>query len=390
MSVASRQEDVLHIGLDANAALVGGPVTGVQSFAYGILAHLPRLAGPDCRWTLFLPQERQLAAPLPEGIDIRRPSIPLGRLTSGSSWFAWRFFRDQVDLRLSFVHSKPGRGHKPQLVTVHDTLFDEFPEAYPAKWAEAMLRDLRQVRRLGARVLVPSRDVAQKLVNRHQFDPRRVHVTGCGAAALFRPGPSRELPEWLRQAGIAQPFFLAVGRQDLRKNFHLVVEAYRRLLSRGEKIGGLVLVGPEDTGTPLLRAIMEKGPVPGERIFTTGFIPEERLVALNRCAVGLVFPSRGEGFGIPILEAMACGTPVITSNVSAMPEVAGDAALLIDSNDVEGLAAAMARLLSEKELVESLSQAGLARAREFSWEQAARRVLEAIEESKCEMRPASR
>ena len=132
-------------------------------------------------------------------------------------------------------------------------------------------------------------------------------------------------------------------------------------------------------GWNLVRPALEALP-PGvrDRVVVTGYVSEEEKVALFGGAEALVYPSLYEGFGLPVIEAMACGTPVLTSNVSALPETAGDAALLVDPHSVEGIAAGIERLLTDSALRERLRSAGLARARIFSWEETARRTAEVL------------
>jgi glycosyltransferase involved in cell wall biosynthesis len=169
-----------------------------------------------------------------------------------------------------------------------------------------------------------------------------------------------------------------VGRLDRRKNLERVIEAYRTLLRQPDgaaACGGLVIAGPDDSGSEEVRRRLDTGRVPGERIVTTGYLGDGDLAPLYRTAAVMVYPSLAEGFGLPVLEAMASGTPTITSNVSSLPEVAGDAALLVDPLDTAAIAGALRRVLTDPHLAARLAAAGPRRAAEFTWERSAERLL---------------
>jgi glycosyltransferase involved in cell wall biosynthesis len=173
---------------------------------------------------------------------------------------------------------------------------------------------------------------------------------------------------------------LAVGNLEPRKNLVRLVRAYAALRQSGAISHQLVIVGQAHwQGSVVSREAKELG-LAGEVVFT-GYVPTDDLVALYNAATTFVYPSLYEGFGLPILEAMSCGTPVITSNVASMPEVAGEAALLINPRSVEDLAQALGRVLADETLRYELEEKGLHQASQFSWEQTARLTLQAYEEA---------
>jgi glycosyltransferase involved in cell wall biosynthesis len=184
-----------------------------------------------------------------------------------------------------------------------------------------------------------------------------------------------EVQPVLERYQLSQPYILYVGSIEPRKNLLRLLQAYARL--RKDLPGWkLVLVGARNAwkSTPISEEMRKLNLAPWVQL--TGYIPEEDLPALYNGAGLFAFPSLYEGFGLPVLEAMACGTPVITSNVSSLPEVAGDAALLVDPYNVEEIAAAMVNVLSDQELSEDLHRRGLERSKEFSWERTAQQTLE--------------
>jgi glycosyltransferase involved in cell wall biosynthesis len=172
---------------------------------------------------------------------------------------------------------------------------------------------------------------------------------------------------------LPEQFILSLGTIEPRKNLASLLEAYRVLRNQGSDLG-LVIVGKKGwLYEGFFHRLRELG-LENEVLFT-GFVPDEDLPAICSAAELFVFPSLYEGFGLPVLEAMACGAPVITSNVSSLPEVAGNAALLVDPASVRELTEAMAAVLQDEELRTSLQSKGPKQAARFSWEKAARETL---------------
>ncbi len=257
------------------------------------------------------------------------------------------------------------------VVTVHDLAFLRFPRLYPRAWRALYRLGLRAAVRRADAILTPSRATAEDLVARTRVDPRRIHVTPLAATL---PEGEREVDGVLARLKVRGPYVLFVGTLEPRKNLVRLVRAYRRVAAAGLP-HTLVLAGPMGWGhDPLLREIALPGP--GE-IVLTGPLPEDELDALYRGASAFVYPSLHEGFGLPVLEAMARSVPTVTSRTSSLPEVAGEAALGVDPRSVSELADALRRVLTDTELAERLAAAGRARARGFSWEETARRTLDA-------------
>jgi glycosyltransferase involved in cell wall biosynthesis len=225
------------------------------------------------------------------------------------------------------------------------------------------------------------RDIAHYL----QVPKEKITVTMLAAARHFRVLSQAESAPALARAGVAPPYILYVGSLEPRKNLLRLLEAYR-LVREWSPRWGLVIVGARNAwkSTPVAAAVERYGLQ--DNVTFTGYVPDEDLPALYNGAGLFCFPSLYEGFGLPVLEAMACGAPVVTSNTSSLPEVAGEAALLVDPYDVEAIAAAMQRVLSEPELAEDLRRRGLARAAEFTWERTARETI-AVYERVLEAKP---
>ncbi len=206
--------------------------------------------------------------------------------------------------------------------------------------------------------------------------PDRVHPVPLGVDVGFGPPADAEAIRRVRlRYGLPERFIFSLGRCFSHKNFPTLVRAVARV--RAEAEVGLVIAGPKDYPpgvTEMERALREEGAAGWTRWLD--HLDEADLPAVYAAAEVFAFPSLHEGFGLPLLEAMACGTPVVSSNRTSLPEVAGDAALLVDGEDVEALAGALRRLLRDQALRAQLRERGLERARAFPWERTVRGTLE--------------
>ena len=261
------------------------------------------------------------------------------------------------------------------VATVHDVIALILPETFTPRHRLVVRTALAMVRRRADLVIVPSRAVERDVVRRLGLSGDRVVVTPEGCEPRFRPTPCAEV---LARRGLPPRYVLAVGTIEPRKNLTTLLQAFARLRQETgiDPALRLVLVGARGwLDGPIHETVRSLGL--GGMVHFAGFVDDDDLPAVYSGAALFVFASLYEGFGLPLLEAMACGAPVITSDVSAMPEVAGDAAVLVDPRDVDGLAAAMARVLRDDALRDRLRAAGIARARRFPWEATARRTLDA-------------
>ena len=271
-----------------------------------------------------------------------------------------------------------GRSAKT-VVTVHDVIVLILPETFTPRHRLVVRTALARVRRKADRVIVPSQAVKRDVVTRLGVPGDRVVVTPEGCEPCFRPIRSAgALHAAAAKYGLPPRYVLAVGTLEPRKNLTTLLRAFARLRRDGEVDPELRLVLAGARGwleEPIFRAVRSLGL--DEAVHFPGFIDDDDLPAVYGGAALFVFPSLYEGFGLPLLEAMACGVPVVASNVSSLPEVAGDAALLVDPRETDDLADAVARALRDGALRDRLRAAGLARARQFSWEATARRTLDA-------------
>jgi glycosyltransferase involved in cell wall biosynthesis len=265
------------------------------------------------------------------------------------------------------------------VVTVHDLAFDRFPALFPRSWRMLYRMGLRAAVRRADAIVAPSRSTAEDVLSRTGVDPRALHVVPLASAL---PSGTLDAEEVLARLKIPTPYVLSVGTLEPRKNLVRLVRAYRRVAANGYP-HALVLVGPLGWHhEPLMRELALAGP--GE-IVMTGSVGDEDLDAVYRAADVFAYPSLYEGFGLPVLEAMARGVPTVASTTSSLPEVAGDAAIGVDPRSVREIAQGIEALLSDVDVAERHASRGRARAERFSWDETARltlRVYERVLEAK--------
>lgn len=265
-------------------------------------------------------------------------------------------------------------GPCPRSCAMIYTLYDVLPLLHPDWYSPFSVREYRaafkRASKTAARIIVQSKAAEKDVLEAApHLEDKIINIPNGVDLERFRPDILEgEVDAALSALGLKRPYILFTGAIQPRKNVNGLVRAFRRLIVDAPHT--LVLAGPVGwRGEETLAEIA--GSSLSERVKRLGFVPEERLPALYRGADLYAFPSRGEGFGLTVLEAMACGVPVVASSVSAMPEVAGGAALLVHPDDDLGLAAAMRRILEAKGFRAFLIDKGLARAREYPWSRTA-------------------
>jgi alpha-1,3-rhamnosyl/mannosyltransferase len=250
----------------------------------------------------------------------------------------------------------------PVVLTVHDAMQWDHPEWFP-RMTRLYGAVLRRALRHATRVLTPSDHSRQRLVATLSLDPQRVDVTPYGVDDRFSPGdPS---PEILNTLGVTQPYLFTVGTLQPRKNLETALRAFERLADSGAE-HHLVVAGARGWSDDDLVARLDSARW-SSRVHRVGRVTDDALVTLYRGADCFLFPSRGEGFGLPLLEAMACGTPVVAARTSSIPEVVGDAGVLCDPGDLTETAAALERVVGSRATHDELVRLGEERARTFTW-----------------------
>jgi glycosyltransferase involved in cell wall biosynthesis len=266
----------------------------------------------------------------------------------------------------------PTASHQKLVVTVHDLAFFVVPQHFPRKWRTMYRLGLRAAVRRADAIITPSRNTAEDLLTRTNVDPDRVHVIPLAATHAETTDPEQVLS----RLKVHPPYLLFVGTLEPRKNLVRLIRAYRRAAATGIP-HSLVLAG--NLGwrhQQLHRELALRGP--GEVVLNGG-VGDEELDALYRHASAFVYPAIYEGFGLPVLEAMTRGVPVVTSSTSSLPEVTGGAALEVDPESVREIASAIETLVTDTALSEKLAARGRERAERFTWDETARQTLEVYE-----------
>lgn len=290
------------------------------------------------------------------------------------------FVRFDVLFGPNFVPA-PTRASR-QVVTVHDLGFRFYPDTAPqtVPW---WLRGLERTLRVAARVIVPSEATRRDLVELYGVEDERIATIPLGVDAdVFRPPDEDEVRGVRDRYRLDGPYLVFLGL-DPRKNLPALAEAVRRMPASSRPT--LVLVGgrPWDpAGRDRVREALDTVP-PGSlgRVVLTGYVPDATKAALLGGADALVYPSLYEGFGLPVLEAMACGTPVIASNVAALPELVDGAGVLVDPSDPDELAERIGSVIADHELRRGLRERGIERAARYGWDESARRTAAVLRQA---------
>lgn len=360
--------------VDAHA--IGRRLTGNEVYIRSLIQALAR-EGEG--WDLIAyVSERDAASWVPKRFRLRRVSAnPFVRL----GWDLPRLVRRDRPALLHVQYTAPLRCPAPVVVSVHDVSFLEHPEFFPCWRARQLRLTVRRTVERAARILTGSRFSARAIARHYGRAPEDIVVIPNAASTAFRPIAPAMAAGYVRaRFHIEGPFILSVGDLQPRKNQVGLIQAFAELLrARPELPHSLVLAGKDTWYGPQVRRAAERSGA-GARIHFTGFVTDEDLLHLYNACELFVFPSYYEGFGLPLVEAMACGKAVACSDSSALPEVADAAALLFDPHSVADMTRAMLDLLLDRQLRARMERLGLQRAAQFCWQATARRTLEVYQE----------
>lgn len=362
----------MRIGIDGR--YIADHYPGIGRYTFSLVEALSRLA-PDATFVVAVqpsqPNSRydlgQLAAR--PNVRLEPFTLPPRSLLEQGCWLqaARRWSLDVFHAPYFYM---PYALPCPSVVTVYDLIPLVFPQGFSAAQRLTFHLTMGLALRTARAVIAISSTTRADLLRYFNLSPDRVHVTPLATDANFYPRPPAEVAAVRARYGLPERYILYVGINKPHKNLPRLVEAYAKI----EGAPPLVLAGREDARYPQARVRVEALGL-SERVCFPGDIVSADLPALYSGASLFVFPSLYEGFGLPPLEAMACGVPVICSNRASLPEIVGDAALTFDPEDVEAIASAMRRVLDNASLRDNLRQRGLARAAQFSWERTAQETF---------------
>ena len=370
MSSAETESSVhLQARIGINAHLLSDETSyrraGIHQYIAKVLQHLP-LVSPDSRYIVYSRHASRLGEK--PGFDVQRSSWPTERRLVRISWeqTVWPMLAatSRIDLLHSMAFVAPVLSRIPNVITVFDLSFMHFPDRFPTLQRKYLQSQTARSCRKARRVITISESGRQDVHQLFQVPLGRIDVVMPGVDSQFRPLPVGEVTDFRRREALPAQVILHVGTLQPRKNIPILLEAMAQL-NRTDVL--LVLAGGkgwlyEDIFARVLELGLE------EQVRFTGYVDDMTLPLWYNAATLLVFPSVYEGFGMPVVEAMACGTPVIAARSSSIPEAGGDAVKYFNPNDAAELTARLTVVLNDDDLADSMREKGLIQARRFSWE----------------------
>lgn len=366
-----------------NATALLSPMTGLGQYAHHLAHALQKKADIDLNLFYASAWRKEIRSePFSNIVSIKslvRRFVP--KSYGISRVIQQKVFTAGTRRALSDVYHEPNflafRFDGPSVITVHDLSWIRHPEMHPVERVRAMNKYFQPGLERASLILTDSEFVKRELIDVFRLTPERIKPVLLGVEDLFRPQSSAETLAVLNQHQLTHgKYLLAVGTLEPRKNLQLAIRAFMQLPASFREAYPLVLVGMKGWHTSEL----EKEMIPlirSGQVRQLGYLPREDLATIIAGAITLIYPSVYEGFGLPPLEAMACGVPVIVSNVSSLPEVVGDTGVLIDPHNVDGLAGAIQTLIESPGLRQQLSNKGLERSAMFTWSRCADQTVDA-------------
>ncbi len=370
---------VVLIGIDASRAMTRQR-TGTEAYAYFLLRHLLPLAvrrGHHVRLYFHRPPPPDL---FPNHDGIEHIIIPFLRLWTHLR-LGWELRRRPPDVFFTPAHVIPYRYKRPSVATIHDIGYRYFPDAHPPRQLKYLEWSTRHNATISHHIIADSEATKADLGRFYAIPPEKVTVLYPGVDPLLAQVRDEEkITAVCHKYAIARPYFLFLSTLQPRKNLARLVQAYAQSgAAQGDASPQLVLAGNAGWLSAPIMAEIENHRAAAHNIITPGFIADEDKAALLSGAMALLYPSLHEGFGFPLLEAQACGTPVLTANASSLPEVAGDSALFVDPLDVDEMATAITRLATDPLLRAELTGRGVQNVKRFEWWETAVGVLDVLE-----------
>ena len=374
----------MRIAIDYTAAVQQG--AGIGRYTRGLVAALAR-GDDDNRYTLFCAGSGPPPTQWPERFAVHTTGIRASWLAIGWHRLHLPLYADRLIGGCDIFHSPdfalPPLRRALGVVTVHDLSFLRVPECADPKLRSYLETVVPRSVKAARRVLADSKSTRNDLTDYLRVPPEKISVIPAGVASHFLPiTDANVLATVQARYSLPEQFILTVGTLEPRKNFARLISAYGRLRRQSGLRHELVIVGrPGWLYDDIFKRVNEEK-LQGHVQFT-GFVDDPDLPAVYSLASLFAFPSLYEGFGMPPLEAMACGVPVVCSNNSSLPEAVGSAALMVDAGDVEALADAMARILEDTALQAQLRTLGQEQAARYSWDSAAEGLLDAYQQVMC-------
>lgn len=356
------------IGIDASSA-AKKEKTGIDNTAYQIILNLQKI---DKSNTYYLYTNKELPKEIKKQKNVVERLIPLQRL-----WHKLRLplalLRDKPDCFLELTSGIPSIYPSKSFVLIHDLAFKYFPDAYSKSELLMQEQALNSSIRRARKLIVTTNSTRNDLAKFCQVDPSQVEVVPLG----FDSSQYKPLNNPINPLKISEPFFLYVGRLEKRKNVKNIIRAFNLFKDKISSEYKLILVGSKGYGFQEIRQEIESSKYRDD-IIETGYLNNSSLSRLMNLATCLLYPSLYEGFGLPILEAFSCKTPVIVSDIKTLREVAQSAALIVRPDSPNDIASKMISLIEDKSLRSKLIRSGTSRLKKFSWLDTSTKILKII------------
>lgn len=373
----------MHIGLNAHLLSLSRShrAAGINSYIHHLLRCLPDVSNQH-RYTIFLGDKGAMRA-FPE-MKAKMTSLhtvnPIVRIFWEQTVQPVQLLRENIDLLHSLAFVQPVLMPCAGIITIYDLSFILFPDRFHPLRRLYLRWGTEYSARKAQRIIAISASTKRDVVKYLGVAKRKVDVVPCGVDEDFQPLENQEvLDDFRKERRLPEQIILFVGTIEPRKNLTVLLRGYA-LLRKKVQLPPLVIAGPKGWHHQEVFSAAEELGLQEDVVFA-GYIPQDELPLWYNVADLFVYPSLYEGFGLPPLEAMACGTPVIISNSSSLPEVVGGAGILVNPDSAEEMAEAMQRLLADNSLRAEMRQRGLKRARQFSWQKAAQDTVKVYEQA---------
>ncbi|MCX8082198.1 MAG: glycosyltransferase family 4 protein [bacterium] len=364
------------IGIDAHA--IGLKQGGNETYIIGLLYGLSQIEHPDFSYVVFLSK----GIPVPDFL-LNDKQFSIERVSQRASL---RFLRDipvrtyteKLDLLHTQYHT-PLISHCHSVITLHDVSFIRYPEFFPEDIYLRLKLSLLYSVRKAKKIITVSEFSKREILKFYKIDEEKIEVVYNGVSEKFRPIDTTKCDKVLENYSVKKPYILSVSNLQPRKNLSRLIKAFISIIKNNPAFPyNLVIVGKKLwLYNEMFDEIRNSNFV--ERIVLTDYVPEEDLVYLYNGADVFIYPSIYEGFGLPVLEAMSCGCAVVTSNTSSLPEVAGNACVLVDPYNVEEIARAIQNVIRNPDLKMRLKMEGLKQSQKFSWKRSGEMTLKIYE-----------
>jgi glycosyltransferase involved in cell wall biosynthesis len=369
----------VRIAIDYTAAI--NQRAGIGRFVRNLVGSLVALDTQDQFVLVHAAPNDGLVAPVPATANVATRQLRLPE-----RWLSVLWHRLRVPLPIDWATGPVDIFHAPDFVlppvrrarrvlTVHDLAFLLYPECADTRLRDYLMAVVPRSVRAADFVVADSANTQNDVICLLGADPERTAVVPGGVEPRFRPTSAEAVSEFRARHGLDHPFVLSIGMIEPRKNWQGLIRAYSHLRAHHGLPHRLVLAGPRGWLWESIFEERDRSPFRNDILFL-GFVADEDLPTLYTAADVFAFPSFYEGIGLPPLEAMSCGTPVVISDAASLPEVVGDAGLTVPAEDVDALAEALGQVLLDSALRDRLRAAGLARAATFTWPAAAERLLD--------------